>query len=360
MKKGFLYAYDGINLGDDLFVRVICGRHPQAQFYIWGDEQRQKVFRDVANLKVLLRDNPVSNVLGAIRPSFAARYHGWLERRCDAVVYIGGSIFMEYPNWEQICTWWDYEAKNRPFYVLGANFGPYHTEAYREKMAEIFANCRDVCFRDRYSAELFSGVARCAPDILFSYPVPKVPVREKQVFVSVIDCAGRDEAHSLSRFDESYVTNMARLLNNYLADGWRIVLSSFCKAEGDENGIRKVLDTMGVTADDPRIDRLCYDGTNTDALLTAIAESEWVVATRFHGVILALAAGRPVLPVVYSDKTLRVLEDLEFDGTVVDLRNEASWANAQNWENHAPLSDAVRRDAQGHFKKLDQVLRQDV
>ena len=356
MKKVFLYAYDGTNLGDDLFVRVICGRYPQAQFYIWGDEKRREVFRDVPNLKVILRDNPVSKVLGAIRPSFAARYHGWLEHRCDAVVYIGGSIFMEYPNWEMLCTWWDYEAKNRPFYVLGANFGPWHTEAYREKMAEIFANCRDVCFRDRYSAELFPGVTRCAPDILLGYPMKKVSVKKKQLFVSVIDCAGRDEAHSLTQFDGNYVANMARLLKSYLVEGWHIVLSSFCKREGDENGIRKVLDAMGVAAEEPRISLLCYDGTNTEALLIAIAESERVIATRFHGVILALTVGRPVLPVVYSDKTLRVLEDLEFDGAVVDLRDEASWESAQNWENHTPLSDVVRHAAERHFEKVDTVI----
>lgn len=356
MKKVFLYAYDGINLGDDLFVRVICGRYPSTQFYIWGDEKRREVFRDVPNLKVLLRDNPVSNFLGAIRPSFAARYHGWLENRCDAVVYIGGSIFMEYPNWEMLCTWWDYEAKNRPFYVMGANFGPYHTEAYREKMAEIFQNCRDVCFRDRYSAGLFRGTARFAPDILLGYPMPRVPVKEKQLFVSVIDCAGRDEAHSLTRFDESYVTNMASLLNNYLDDGWRIVLSSFCKAEGDENGIRKVLSAVGLCADDPRISMLRYDGSNSDEILTAMAESDRIVATRFHGVILALAAGRPVLPVVYSDKTLRVLEDLSFDGTVVDLREEDSWEKVRNWKENAQIPESVRRDAERHFVVLDQIL----
>lgn len=357
MKKLFLYAYGGINLGDDLFVRVICGRYPRVQFYIWGDEARKSVFRDVSNLEVLLQDNPITKTLRAIRPSFAARYHAWLEKRCDAVVYIGGSIFMEYPNWETICTWWDYEAKNRPFYVLGANFGPWHTEAYREKMAQIFANCRDVCFRDRYSAGLFPGVARCAPDILLQLPMPQVPVKRQQLFVSVINCEGRDEAHDLSRFDESYVNNMAGLLGPYLEGGWHLVLSSFCQREGDEDGIRKILAAMGISAQDPRITVLCYDGTNTDALTRAIAESERVIATRFHGVILALAAGRPVLPVVYSDKTLRVLEDMVFDGAVVDLRDAASWAGAQDWTDNAPLSEAVRRAAQGHFEKLDVLIR---
>ena len=357
MKKLFLYAYGGINLGDDLFVRVICGRYSEVQFYIWGDETRRKVFRDVPNLKVLLRDNPVSNVLGAIRPSFAARYHGWLEKRCDAVVYIGGSIFMEYPNWEQLCTWWDYEAKNRPFYVLGANFGPWHTDAYREKMAVIFANCRDVCFRDRYSAGLFPGVTRCAPDILLDYSMPKAAVKPKQLFVSAISCRDRDEAHDLSRYDASYVAHMAQLLRDYLEDGWHLVLSSFCQIEGDEDGIRRILGIMSVAADDPRITLLYYDGTNTAAIAEAIAASEQVVASRFHGAILALAAGRPVLPVVYSDKTLRVLEDLAFDGTVVDLRKEESWDKVWNWAKNTPVPETVRIAAQGHFKKLDELIR---
>lgn len=347
MKKAFLYAYDRQNLGDDLFVHTITGRYPNTQFYMWSDPKNQETFSCLPNLKVIDKDSGFVHFLHKLRPSLVARYRAWLEKRCDAVVYIGGSIFMEYPNWEQLCTWWEYEAQNRPFYVLGANFGPYHTEGYREKMAEIFANCRDVCFRDRYSADLFPGLVRQAPDILFGYPMPKATVKPNQVFVSVINCAGRDESHDLKDHDGRYVANMAALLQQLLDGGKSLILASFCKEEGDEEGIRKILTAMGAQ-NDPRIRTLFYDGTNAEALTTAIAESAGVIATRFHAVILAMAAGRPVLPILYSDKTKHVLEDLDFCGAMYDLRENAPWATAEMTAATTPAAEAAR-----HFEKLD-------
>lgn len=349
MKKIFLYAYDRQNLGDDLFVHTIVKRYPDAQFYIWSDRENRKTFACLPNLKVVDKDSAFVRMLHKLRPSLVSRYKAWLEKGCDAVVYIGGSIFMEYPNWETICSWWEYEAENRPFYVLGANFGPYHTEAYREKMARIFSRCRDVCFRDRYSYGLFRDVdiVRWAPDILFSYPMPKVPVKEKQIFVSVINCAGRDESHDLGSCDARYVANMAKLLQGYLEDGYDLVLASFCKEEGDEDGIAKILAAMDCT-DHPQIRVMAYDGTNSGELTAAIAESGGVIATRFHAAILALAAGRPVLPIVYSDKTIHVLEDLGFGGAVYDLRGDAPWTDVSMTAAAVPQDRAL-----GHFEKLD-------
>ena len=350
MKKAFLYAYDRQNLGDDLFVHAITRRYPDVQFYMWSDRKNQQTFRCLPNLKVLDKDSRFVHLLHKLRPSLVARYRSIIESRCDAVVYIGGSIFMEYPNWKTICTWWEWTAKNRPFYVLGANFGPWHTEAYRAKMEEIFRDCRDVCFRDEYSAGLFPGVVRCAPDILYSYPMPKVLVKEDQVFVSVINCAGRDESHNLNEHDNRYVTNMAALLGQLLNEGKKIVLASFCKEEGDEEGIQKILEAMGCNQD-TRIQVLRYDGTNVEELTQAIAESGGVIGTRFHATILAMAAGRPVLPIIYSDKTKHVLEDLGFTGTMYDLREKAPWASVEMDTANAPISES-----QKHFEKLDSLL----
>ena len=361
MKKVFLYAYDKQNLGDDLFVHTITRRYSDVQFYMWTDRKNRETFASLPNLRVIDKDSQFVRLLQWLRPSLIARYKGFIEGRCDAVVYIGGSIFMEYPNWEQICNWWEWTAKNRPFYVLGANFGPWHTEGYRDKMAKIFEKMQDVCFRDKYSLALFPEVdtVRCAPDILFSYPMPKVPMREKQIFVSAIDCAGRDEAHDLSRFDKQYVSNMSSLLRGYLDGGYRLVLASFCKDEGDENGIAKILSAMGCE-NDSRVRVLAYDGTNADALTTSIAESEFVIGTRFHSVILAMAAGKPVFPVVYSDKTTRVLEDMDFRSEWGDLRTGSSFAKSSPPPPlvgvRFPAVETLSTAAQLHFNKLDSLL----
>lgn len=357
MKKVFLYAYDRRNLGDDLFVHTIAKRYPHVKFYMWSDPKNRETFRCLPNVKILERDGGMVRFLSRIRPSLSVRYRNWWEDRCQAVIYIGGSIFMEYENWAQLLTWWEYTAEHRSFYVLGANFGPYHTEAYREKIAEIYAKMKDVCFRDQYSYGLFRGVAtvRQAPDILFSYPMPQVAVEEKQIFVSVINCAARDESHGLTQYDASYVQNMARLLTKYRREGHRLVLSSFCAHEGDEEGVRKILKAMDAEKD-ADIQVLNYDGTNADVLTTAIAQSEFVIATRFHGTILALTAGRPVLPIIYSDKTSHVLADLGFDGPVIDIRSCEDYTAVEQPAGFTVDRRKLAEEAQKHFEKLDEIL----
>lgn len=358
MDKIFLYAYDRQNLGDDLFIHTITKRYPQVQFYMWSDSKNRENFRCLPNLKILDRRQGMIGVLRRIRPSLAIRYRNWLEKRCQAVVYIGGSIFMEYKNWEQIQNWWKYMVENRSVYVLGANFGPYHTEAYREKMAQIYGKMKDICFRDQYSYNLFSQIetVRQAPDILFSYPMPTAQVVQKQIFVSVINCAGRDESTGLTEYDASYVENMARLLEKYRRDGYQLVLSSFCEHEGDREGIRRILQAMNAeNAADIQV--LSYDGTNADGLTNAIAQSEFVVATRFHATILALVAGRPVLPVLYSDKTRHVLEDLGFDGPMIDLRTCQDYTTVGQPVSFTVDRQKLARQAQEHFRKLDEILK---
>lgn len=358
MKRCFLYAYDRRNLGDDLFIHTIVKRYPHVKFYLRSDSKNREIFRSLVNLKVLNRKSGPYRFLNRVRTSLVGRYRGWQEKRCQAMVYIGGSIFIEYETWENALNWWGYMAENRAFYVIGANFGPYHTEAYRERISQIYAKMKDVCFRDQYSYHLFREVetVRQAPDILFSYPMPRVPVEAKQIFVSVINCGARDESHGLTQHDASYVENMARLLMKYRREGYRLVLSSFCAHEGDEEGIRKILKVMAVE-NDSGIRVLNYDGTNADALTTAIAQSEFVVATRFHATILAIAAGRPVLPVIYSDKTLHVLEDLNFDGPVIDIRSCEDYTEVGIPTGFAVDRQKLAREARKHFEKLDKTLR---
>lgn len=345
-----MYAYDKQNLGDDLFVHTITKRYPHAKFYIWSDKKNQTVFRCLPNLKVLDQDSRLVRFLNRLRPSLLARYRAWLEKRCVAVVYIGGSIFMEYDP-VVYPSWWEYEAENRPFYVLGANFGPYRNPIFRDNYAGIFAKMQDVCFRDTYSYDLFPNVptVRQASDILFAYPMPQVPVKEKQIFVSVIDCASRDDSHKLKNLDGRYVSGMVELLKGYLEQGYTPVLCSFCKHEGDELGIQKIQDALA----DSRVQTLHYNGTNADAIIKALAESELVIGTRFHATILALAAGRPVLPIIYSDKTLHVLQDLGFDGVTYDIRKDGTWSAVKGT---AMDVSHAKADGQKHFAKLDSVI----
>ncbi len=361
MKRVFLFAYSQCNLGDDLFIHVLVKRYKSARFFLYGDRNSRLSVEN--NLKIVEKDNWLIQLVKSIRPSFAAKIRNFQEERCDATVYIGGSLFIEYNNWETILTWWKYVAEHRKFFVLGANFGPWHTEAYRKQMAEIFSKMKDVCFRDKYSKSLFPNIpnVRYAPDILFGYPMPETGTKFKQAFVSVINCETKDEGdNKLSLFDKQYVKALANLVESLVVNGWRIVLSSFCKNEGDEEGIKKILQEV---KDSSTVEIVNYDGTNAYGLLTRLAESEIVYGSRFHAVILGLAARRPVVPIIYSDKTRRVLEDIGFSGRSFDVREMkedagfrmseiAADSEPQRIGNIKELSDQSNL----HFEKLDLLL----
>ena len=360
MKKIFLYAYDKQNLGDDLFVRTISERYSSVQFFMWSDKDYQTSMQDISNLRVLDKNSLLQKVLTLIKPSLGAGRKAFYENRCDAVLYIGGSIFIEYDNWEMILTWWEYEASRHDMYVLGANFGPYKTEAYRAKMAAVFSKMKDICFRERYSQALFDevNVARFAPDILFGYPMPRKTGKRKQVFVSVIDCCSED--HLLVEFEKSYIGFIVQLIKDAAQSSYDIILSSFCRKEGDEKGIDKILACATQKSLAAHISICNYTGNNSAHVLQNISNSELVVATRFHASVLGFAAGNPVLPVIYSDKTRHMLEECGFTGVSYDIRKPAElcFSDIINNLNNQKMAGCkiLAEQSENHFIKLDEVL----
>lgn len=363
MKKVFLYAYDRINFGDDLFVDTIARRYPHVQFYLWTRKENKITFRMIENLKVIDYDSKYLKLLRKLRQSLPARYKASMEKKCDAVVYIGGSIFIEYENWENILDWWEYEASNRDFFVLGANFGPYKSEAYKKRLDSIFSKMKDVCFRDKFSHQLFeeNKIIRSASDILFSCEIPQVEKVKKQIFISVIDPSFKDEGNNdLSKYEDEYFTKLVGILKAYIREGYSVVLSSFCKYEGDEMAIEKILNNLNEQQKEKTYVEN-YNGTNSEKILFSIAESEAVIASRFHAVILGIVARKNVFPILYSDKTIHVLEDIKFQGEYADIRSLGTLTYEMVKENlkknvEYPIEE-LNKSAQEHFVKLDEVLR---
>lgn len=363
MKKVFLFAYDHINVGDDLFIYTITRRYPNVQFYLWSLSKNKITFRSLKNLKIISQDTGIISLLQKVRPSFVARYKDWWCKQCDAVVYIGGSIFIEYPDWKNILNWWEYAASNYSLYVLGANFGPYVSEEYKCQLEKIFMKMRDVCFRDKYSYKLFynNSNIRYAPDILFSFPLSKEnKIVSKQIFLSVIDCTRKKEGlYSLNEFEKSYIYGMSGLIARFLKDGYKVLLSSFCEEEGDKEAINKILDTLPNIYKN-RCDVLSYNGRNMQEILQKIQQSNYIVATRFHAVILGIVAGRPVFPLVYSDKTIHILQDIGYQGAYFDIRIEREYNYKIVIENlqkdYVINAKDVICQAKEHFKKLDCLL----
>lgn len=321
-KKFFLYAYDKINLGDDLFIRTIVNRYPDVKFFLWSNKENKKIFEDCENLLVIDKESRVHQFIRRLRPSLSIRYQEGIKKHCDAVVYIGGSIFMEYPTWKNIVQWWEYQSSHYPFYVLGANFGPYQSQEYKDAMEEMFHNLKDICFRDRYSYEIFqeSSKIRYAPDILFSFSMPVVEKKKKQIYISVINCT-RKENGKYQRYASRYEETIVKLTGYFIEKEYIVKLVSFCKEEGDEETVENIKNKFCNYEKHDYVQTLNYNGQNYKELLYELACSEYVIATRFHAIILSLVAKQKVFPIIYSNKSKNMLEDIGFSGVGMELSN---------------------------------------
>lgn len=318
-----LYAFFGKNLGDDLMVDILLKRYPQYRFYYDGSEANSDLFLQYPNFEnrtPLLRRygklNYALNVLtGHKKEDFLLqRLFLRREKKSFCGILIGGSMFMQFAAEPERQVWWEELRFGKlPRFVIGVNFGPYRTEAFREAFGGYFCRCRGVTFRDRHSYRLFAHHANAAyaPDVVLNLPAEEYLTGECDgtVLISVIDVGGR--AH-LAEWTEDYQRFIIDCCETSIRRGKRPVLMSFCQQEGDENAIGQLMERMSAATRE-KTEKFFYHG-NLEEALRLFARANYVIATRFHAMILALRFHKPFFSIAYSDKVKWVLDDLDFKG----------------------------------------------
>ena len=172
--KIYVDAYLSKNLGDDLFINILTKRYPQHQFYAISKGEKGyntknfKVYSNTYIFKILKK----------------FQWEKYLANHYDTVVTIGGSMFMERGDTNR-----DFSMGKNKRYVLGINFGPYKTQEYYNNIYNMLSDVEDVCFRDKYSYNLFKELpnARQAADIVFSMDTSNIKItNRKRAIISII------------------------------------------------------------------------------------------------------------------------------------------------------------------------------
>jgi colanic acid/amylovoran biosynthesis protein len=320
-KNVFIFAYTRCNLGDDLFVKLLCNRYPKVKFYISCSREDKTAFLNISNLKVIL-GLPISQKapnLFRINSKIRSVLCRFRMLFCGAVVNIGGSIFIQQSNKKEVSK--EYKNKiihKKPYFIIGSNFGPYKDEHYYTSYKSLFKFAKDICFRDTYSYNLFSDLpnVRYGADVIFSYKTAKNVEETNNIVISVIDLSKRQD---LKRYKENYISKIIELSLFFVKKGYGVSLMSFCESEGDKAAIEEILSRINIE-DKKNISPYYYSG-DVDGALNLIAKSKYVLATRFHAMILGFVFNKPVFPIMYSDKSLNVIEDMGFDGEYTDVEN---------------------------------------
>jgi len=356
----YVYAFIDLNVGDDLFVHKLVSSYPDVRFVLIARKPYKQMLSQYRNVTVYEEDAFPLNVCKKLRIGERIRWR--ISHECDYAVYIGGSIFIEYSDWKDQHIWYRELFDNDRLYIIGCNWGPYQTKQFKDNMMEVFSGMKDICFRDQYSYNTFSCLpnVRYAPDIMFgmdwsAYAGKK---EKQQVLISVVDC--RSRSVGLGEYVQDYGRFIGGLTERFADLGYHVVLCSFRERNGDLAAAEEIRESLP-----PQVQESAsivnYCGTNLDQILELVAESEYIVATRFHAMVLGLAAKKKVLPVIYNQKLRTVLEDLSFQGACCDIKQLPEDCSKIIKEITCGISDGDReqlaRLSAGHFDRLNEILK---
>lgn len=308
MKKVFIMAYLRKNFGDDLFLTMLLEKYKDIDFYIKHDKYEfVDVLAKYDNLHVIYGEDTDEELCQLDINEY------------DAYVYVGGSIFMEgghcynlsekFYNFVKEC-----KKNNKPFCYISCNFGPYQTQEYFELSKKDFKECTDICFRDLYSYNLFKDIetVRYAPDLAFSYNIPKVEKQKNTVGISLINLNIRKD---LKDKNKQYMNFLENNIKKYISLGKDVFLFSFCKCEGDEDTIE---DIIKLFPNENHLHAVKYTGDVSEFIKQYIS-MEYMICSRFHAMILSIIAMQKIYVVSYSKKIDRVIEDLDLNLPILHI-----------------------------------------
>ena len=339
--KIYTRAYLTENLGDDLFIKILIDRYKKHQFY-----SISRGFKNYTKGNLKVYSNPI---LFDIIEEF--KLEKYLSNKCDLAISIGGSMYMENEKYIK-----DYSFGKNKYYVLGSNFGPYKTQEYYNKVYDFFKNAEDVCFREEYSYNLFKDLpnVRYASDIVFNLDIKDVKnTNRKKAIFSIISCADKIGI----QHQNDYENKIIELIKFLKEKQYEICLMSFCKWEKDEEAIKSISKKCKEEGIED-IEHYYYRGKIEEAL-DVIGDSSIMIGSRFHANIIALLLGKPIIPVIYSEKTKNVLNDMNLDVKIIDIKElkdfDVATLTDRDLNFKHDMSEAIK-NAEKQFEKLDLVL----
>ena len=377
MKNIYVKAYQNVNLGDDLFLKILFTRYPETNFYIMDCLEYKQIFRGFSNV-YFIRHNWGRKFLdrlhrGINKYIFRAK-NGFVHKIdynfFDGFIYIGGSIFgddfhagfekMHFQSLSYIIK--NFSNINKKTFILGCNFETRYQDDFLDNYRKFFKQIDsqiDVCFRDKFSYGLFNDLSnvRMATDIVFSLKHDKKEIFSKSIGISIIDLENRIK---LKTFENNYIYNIIELIKKAISEKYSVVLFSFCENEGDLKGIQKVMERLPQKYKEA-IKIFNYDG-NIEKMLDILSQMQSIIGTRFHSVILSQIFSQGILPVIYSDKTMNILKDIGLLDLYIDIRENKKIEDIDFlWNemiNNKISTEKLSMDSENHFKKLDEFLQQ--
>lgn len=323
--KVLIEAYTRLNLGDDLFIYAVINKYPNIDFYVISDfEGYDTIFKNNSNLHIIninkKNDFPLNMLESGTIITNNMELKIELLKRVDATIVIGGSMFIQSEKWRE----WQIEyykhlfyfSRWSPVFFIGCNFGPYYTEDYYNEFKEIFKQARDICFREKFSYDMFKDLdnVRYSTDVIFSLKpyidkIIRTKKDKKRIGISIISLRDRKD---LFNIEEAYFQKLKEIVSKYCKNGYKVSIFPFCNFEGDLEAAKYVYNLLD--EDLKKNCKICEYKDDIKEYLYNISIQSKMICSRFHSIILSLMFNQEIYPLIYSDKSYNILHDLNYKG----------------------------------------------
>lgn len=361
-QKCLVQVYAALNVGDDLFLQILVNRYPNVIFFLPVAQPYDEIFK--GNPNVICEVNRVK------KQKFLDDFDGY-----DFAISIGGSLYQSHiikgSFNRDVDLYKRFVAAGKPLFIIGSNFDRnYATAPYNENsFHELFASGGDllkVCLRDVHSYNFFRDLPNvtCAPDIIFALNDNFSPTENRRagLGISVISPLFSVRPKILQRLCDRYTNGVVSLVKSAVKRNVDVKIFSFCLREEDHKFVEIVAKNL-TPEERAHVQHVAYDG-NLVQFLKTFASMKYIVATRFHANVLALKFRQRLFPIVYNDKTLNLLEDLQvFDrDEFYDLRDGTELDSEKVWRLLEKPKDITKKMEQWsalatlHFREIDRYL----
>ena len=236
------------------------------------------------------------------------------------------------------------------------------------KSALSLANCRS--YRDDASMAYLKSIGfrtdgdRVYPDLVFSLPEITIPNdHEKRgdrsiVGLGVMKYAGKYSIERpTNRIYREYFNNLVAFAGWLLEHGYDIrLLIGDPKDWSVAKRLKSQLKAAFATYDEERI--LDQPPLSVGELLSQIAETDLVVATRFHNVLLSLVCGKPVIAISFHHKCASLMRDVGLAEYCHDINHMNAGRLIEQFQrlekNAEKLKPVIRQRIEQSRKALDE------
>jgi len=314
MSKVYVSGWWGENLGDDLLLKSLLEKFPDACFITHSGFNGKKQFENYSNIRIINIDSWQIKLINKFLSFLKLPLFQNIVAICSRnYLELGGSIFLEEGDWER-------KFRNRyklskimkKYIIIGSNFGPSKNTTFINSYKKLFENVDFVNFRDDISKAYFPDLTNISvyPDVVFQLDLDKyIDIKVKKIVnISVIS------VERMYRYQNqipiSYYEFLSNLCHEYIKKNYKIVLMAYSEVSGDYSAAKKVYTKLSEY--DKNFVEI-YVHKNIDKSLKLISEAEILIPSRFHGMILGWLLNKKMYVLSYSKKTENTIRFVKKD-----------------------------------------------